>query len=128
MMKWIIRLSILILIILFVKSIMYDLTVGTLTSPSAVEAENENNEGDVQPLDEEIMKTENETENEVERYDHITYEVEAGDTVLSVIEDLNEHMSELSITTIIEDFEALNPAVDPHQIKVGTTYKFPIYK
>ncbi|GGE46942.1 hypothetical protein GCM10011391_27220 [Pullulanibacillus camelliae] len=52
--------------------------------------------------------------------------VASGDTVLSIMESINPHQDE-NITKMINDFQALNPHVDPNAIKIGQTYRFPVY-
>ncbi|WP_042345916.1 hypothetical protein [Bacillus massiliigorillae] len=52
--------------------------------------------------------------------------VQAGDTVLSILEREEGHLSK-PIETIMKDFEELNNGVSPLEIQIGKTYKFPTY-
>ncbi|OZM57701.1 hypothetical protein CIB95_04870 [Lottiidibacillus patelloidae] len=51
-----------------------------------------------------------------------------GDTVLSIVEKLNDGTLPTSMSQVINDFESLNPNVKAHVIKSGSKYLFPIYK
>jgi hypothetical protein len=51
-----------------------------------------------------------------------------GDTVLSIVEKLNDGAIPTSMSQVINDFESLNPSVKAHVIKSGSKYLFPIYK
>lgn len=53
--------------------------------------------------------------------------VQQGETVLSVLERMNGTLP-VSIDEAIQDFQKLNPHVDPMNIEADTSYKFPIYK
>lgn len=54
--------------------------------------------------------------------------VQPGDTVLSIYEHLLDGKENtISIAQLIDDFEALNPSTKASQIKIGVTYKFPLY-
>ncbi|GGH79796.1 regulatory protein YycH of two-component signal transduction system YycFG [Pullulanibacillus pueri] len=53
--------------------------------------------------------------------------VQTGDTVLSIIERLNPNQVE-NISKMINDFQLLNPKQNPNQIKIGESYRFPLYK
>ncbi|WP_077618820.1 LysM peptidoglycan-binding domain-containing protein [Bacillus sinesaloumensis] len=53
--------------------------------------------------------------------------VKAGDTLLSIVESLNEGKPISSIESVIEDFEELNPDSEAALLKIGESYKFPIY-
>lgn len=52
--------------------------------------------------------------------------VQAGDTVLSILEREEGHLSK-PIEAIMKDFQELNNGVSPHDIQIGKTYKFPTY-
>ncbi|MCD8503390.1 MAG: hypothetical protein LRY71_19205 [Bacillaceae bacterium] len=105
------KLSIFLLFVLTVYSVYYDLTVGTLPTTSA------STDGQLQ----------SEVAVDVKKaYKQVT--VEAGYTVLSIVEQLHyPEKVEVSIQTIIKDFEELNPNVSAHQIHIGTSYFFPMY-
>ncbi|WP_416827243.1 hypothetical protein [Ectobacillus polymachus] len=54
-------------------------------------------------------------------------EIKSGDTVLSIVEEINNKQIP-SIEKIVDDFKELNPNQSPGKLKVGKSYKFPIYK
>ncbi|MBB3906875.1 MULTISPECIES: type IV pilus assembly protein FimV [Anoxybacillaceae] len=54
--------------------------------------------------------------------------VQAGDTLLSIMEREQGQSLPVSIEELIEDFEALNPGIKATSIQIGKAYKFPIYK
>jgi hypothetical protein len=56
-----------------------------------------------------------------------SYQVAPGDTVISIVERLNDNSS-FSIATMVKDFKALNPGVVPENIQIQQTYRFPLYK
>jgi hypothetical protein len=53
--------------------------------------------------------------------------VNAGDTVLSIVENRLETPIPISITEIVSDFKALNEGISPERIQIGETYLFPDY-
>lgn len=53
--------------------------------------------------------------------------VKAGDTLLSIVEKLNEGKKISSIESVIKDFEELNSDSKAELLQIGKTYKFPIY-
>lgn len=52
--------------------------------------------------------------------------VRPGDTVLSIIENLEGFPNEVSINKIVEDFILLN-GIAPQDIQAGKSYKIPLY-
>lgn len=54
--------------------------------------------------------------------------VESGDTVLSIVEQINHHTQKLDLHQIIADFRQINPTVDPYHLKPQVFYYFPKYK
>lgn len=94
-----------ILLILYV--VAYDLKIGTLPQ--------------TQPVNAEIQTVEKDSNN------YRTYEAGPGDTLISVVEELNTYGG-YTITSMIRDFKSLNPGVNPENIQLGKTYKFPVYK
>lgn len=58
-------------------------------------------------------------------YQEVT--VQAGFTVLSIVEHLHDGPVPATIQQIIADFKTLNPNIDPEEIQVGQTYLFPVY-
>ncbi|MFS0822688.1 hypothetical protein [Bacillus sp. 1P02SD] len=53
--------------------------------------------------------------------------VNAGDTLLSIVEAINVGKQISSIESVIEDFEELNPTSKAELLQIGKTYKFPLY-
>jgi hypothetical protein len=58
---------------------------------------------------------------------YIEVEVKAGDTVLTIAEKITNKPIPVSITQLIEDFQALNEGTTPEKIQIGKIYKFPVY-
>ena len=55
--------------------------------------------------------------------------VRPGDTVLSVIEELNSGRSlPQDISGMIKDFSRLNPKANPYALSAGKRYRFPYYE
>lgn len=56
--------------------------------------------------------------------------IDTGDTVLSIVEELNKStMSDnVDLHQVMNDFHKLNPDVDPYQIQPHNYYYFPVYK
>lgn len=104
----------------FIYSIYYDLTTGTLPTKT-IEAQVEN---DVAVTTEEQKEDEVEVTND-KRYVEVL--VEPGYTVLSVVEHLHEGPIPASIQEIVYDFKQLNN-IEPEQMKIGHTYRFPYYQ
>ncbi|MBB6454291.1 regulator of sigma D [Salirhabdus euzebyi] len=112
-------------LILFVKSIISDLTVGTAVqaSPPTKEEHVEKNDH----VQKDVSQSElDPLEEEIKPYEVVIRKIQGGDTVLSIAEELNTKIS--SIQTLLDDFKDLNPNTDPHQIKIDETYFFPVYK
>lgn len=59
---------------------------------------------------------------------YIEKKISQGETVLSIIEQLHKKQIPVSIEQITTDFERLNPKEKADSIKVGKTYKFPLYE
>jgi hypothetical protein len=55
-------------------------------------------------------------------------EVSAGDTLLSIVEEISANTHTLSISEIIVDFEELNPGEKANSLQIGKKYKFPLYE
>ncbi|QTM99844.1 hypothetical protein ERJ70_11390 [Sediminibacillus dalangtanensis] len=108
-------------IILFIVSIFKDLTVGTLngaqqrTEEQPANPSNSHKPSQKAPQQDQIA------------YQVIEVEVRPGDTVLSIIEEINRAEAVLAIDSIVTDFQKLNPGTDPQQIQPGETYLFPLY-
>ncbi len=99
-------------IVFIVYIIYYDIRIGTLPTATAKEEKIEATEV--------IAQTSNDP--------FIEVKVKAGDTLLSIVERVNEDRQLLSIETVIKDFEGLNPESKAELLQIGKTYKFPLYK
>jgi len=59
----------------------------------------------------------------------IKVKIERGDTVLSIVEKLNQFDEEhINIQQVMTDFKKANPHVDPYHLKPNKYYFFPLYK
>lgn len=57
------------------------------------------------------------------------YTIEAGDTVLSVLETLNNgQLPHDNIEKMLKDFSFYNSKSDPYELEQGVQYYFPVYK
>lgn len=57
------------------------------------------------------------------------YTIEAGDTVLSVLETLNNgQLPHDNIEKMLKDFSYYNSQSDPYELEQGVQYYFPVYK
>lgn len=102
------------LALLFVRSLLYDWSTGVL-------------EFDVTPTNTEEDQKEKNNHGNKASFQAVPYQVQSGDTVLSILEQLNPHLNMYSMEKVIEDFQSLNPGIDPHSILNGNTYLFPVY-
>src|SRR5699024_5155313 len=109
-MQFIKRLSIYLLLILLFVSIYKDLTIDTTKIKSK-------------------SKSKITQFTDASEISSIRIRVDPGDTVLSIVEQVNKdnHISKINITQIISDFEKINPDVDPYEIKPNNFYYFPLY-
>ncbi|MEI3611696.1 hypothetical protein [Pseudogracilibacillus sp. SO30301A] len=58
----------------------------------------------------------------------VKIKVEAGDTILSVSEELNgEKLNQIKIEDILDDFNSVNPEVTTIELTPGMYYYFPTY-
>ncbi|TFJ94101.1 hypothetical protein [Lentibacillus salicampi] len=104
------KLLIYIFAVLFLVSIYQDLTAGTPLNSNPNPQKQDN-----RTLEQETLTA-------------IKVKVNEGDTVLSIVEKLNDQSNRpLDISQIQTDFKALNPHVEPLHIKSGTYYYFPLY-
>ena len=112
------RIGITLFVLLIGYSLFYDITVGTLPllKPKAQEAA-------AQPAMN--SSTSEQTEADAE-YKQI--EVKSGDTVLSIVEAISKSGKLPSVDMITNDFKKLNTNESPSKIRIGKTYKFPLYK
>lgn len=61
-------------------------------------------------------------------FEIVRMKVQRGDTVLSIVEEINPFLHDgLNIEVILNDFQRINPFVDPYNLKPGKYYSFPIY-
>jgi len=99
----------LLLILLFCYSIFFDLRVGTIPHHSLLQSNQTiSTTSKNLPASEEIQ-------------------VKSGDTVLGIVEQLNPHIQK-PISEITKDFSLLNNGQTASTIRIGKSYKFPIYK
>lgn len=68
--------------------------------------------------------------NQLADFHVIKRQIETGETVLSVIEEIHagEMPQSLDIKQMITDFKMINPNTNPYELKVGHFYLFPIYE
>lgn len=95
-------------VILILYSIYHDLSNGTLP----------------------VSKIENISKAQTKKEVTLPYfekKVQAGDTVLSIIEDQLNQSIPVPVSVVVDDFEELNKGVSSHEIKAGEKYKFPNY-
>ncbi|QDP40623.1 LysM peptidoglycan-binding domain-containing protein [Radiobacillus deserti] len=109
-----------VLIILFLMSIYKDLTGGVLLTDNQATVANQ--------IKDEKNETPPSKDNSSKTIKAVEKKVKPGDTVLSIVEELNNIGEGISIQQIQEDFKILNPGVDPNNIQIEATYLFPIYK
>ncbi|MEN1970516.1 hypothetical protein WMZ97_20870 [Lentibacillus sp. N15] len=98
-----------IVIILVIAGIYHDLTDGTPVQS---------------PKHEQKMGPQNKV---TKQFQVVQVKVQAGDTVLSITEQLNESLATLNMEQIFDDFFMINHT-NPRHIKNGTYYYFPLYK
>jgi hypothetical protein len=100
-----------IVVIVVLYSVYFDIKVGTIPSVS--------------------FASEIQTHKEKPSEPAIPYQaikVKPGDTVLSVVEQLQAESLQVSIDQVISDFIKLNNGIKPVEIQIGQIYKFPVYK
>ncbi|MBO8156077.1 MAG: LysM peptidoglycan-binding domain-containing protein [Bacillaceae bacterium] len=115
-MEWYKKLLLGLMIVLFAKSLLYDLTAGVLQNRiEPIQPDSKQEQFDPRPQHEKIS------------YKTVSYQVQSGDTVLSILEQLNPELNTISVDQLMADFKKLNPGVNPHQILQGKTYLFPVY-
>ncbi|MBO9129623.1 LysM domain-containing protein [Bacillus sp. 165] len=107
------RLAITMIALLIGYALFYDITVGTLPLLHTYSSQKQTTTKSV--ANETISKL------------YKNLEVKSGDTVLSVVEQINEKGIP-SIEKVVTDFRKLNPNSSPNKLRVGQTYKFPLYK
>ncbi|RDI43974.1 hypothetical protein [Falsibacillus pallidus] len=101
--------------IILVYSVYYDIKIGTLPTVSAVSVNRP-----IQQADAPVKKDPNQPEVKEVR-------VNAGDTVLTIVEQLHNGPIPVSIDQLIKDFTELNNGIKPESIQIGKVYSFPVY-
>ncbi|MBP3951261.1 hypothetical protein [Bacillus suaedae] len=110
------------IILIFLYSTYYDLTIGTLPSEISKASEPENEQKvSVESTEEDTMTEEPMSE----PFQAVT--VEPGNTVLSIVEHLHEGPYPATIQDIIYDFKELN-GIEPEEMQIGEEYLFPLYQ
>jgi len=99
------RISIFSLIILLCASIYHDLSKETVDSSH-------------------LQQTMEASSND---FSAVKVNVTTGDTALTIIEDINQHMEHLNVDQVIADFHTLNPNTNPYRLEEDTSYYFPLY-
>jgi hypothetical protein len=105
------KLASMLVLCLVIYMIYHDITKGTL--PTAAE-----------------IKTVHVHSTKTKAKINISYQiikVQAGDTLLSIVEKQQNAPLSVSIEQLIKDFEALNPGTQAESLQIGKTYKFPVY-
>jgi len=110
MMKFLKRLFFYLIVILLIVGLHKDLTIGTSLF-------NNNKPGQIQQI----------YPNGQKNISAVAVRVEAGDTLLSITEQINQQTTELDIDQIIIDFKKLNPNIDPFDLEPNSMYYFRIY-
>ncbi|GAA0602316.1 hypothetical protein GCM10009001_19060 [Virgibacillus siamensis] len=104
-----IKFGLFILALLFIMSTYKDLTVGT--------------------MDDSSHSARNQVTSTTSTHSQAAHiKVQEGETVLSIVEQLNqESVQTIDIDQILDDFKRLNPDAKPLKIKAGKYYYFPLY-
>ncbi len=100
----------LVVAIIVLYSVYYDLKIGTIpsvTHASEVKTPSKNTTKPTTPYEKKI--------------------VQPGDTVLTIVEQLQKGSLSVSMDKVITDFQKLNNGIKPEEIQIGQEYKFPIY-
>lgn len=98
-------------ILILIYSIFFDLKHGTLPAAEVVS----------------VDEVSVETDKPVTNTPFFEEKVNAGDTVLSIVENNLEAQIPVSIEEIVNDFTLLNDGVLPEKIQIGKMYRFPDY-
>ncbi|MDQ0244464.1 hypothetical protein J2S09_002030 [Bacillus fengqiuensis] len=109
------KIGFLMVIIFLIYIIQYDIRYGTLIPVKAV------------PVSTQTTKSPSPVKAKTTA-PYIRVKVKAGDTVLSIVEQLTQDSVPVSIDKVITDFKALNKGMSPENIQIGKEYKFPVYK
>lgn len=103
------RIVAIIAVLLFFLSLYYDMKVGTLPMLAS-------------HLDTQAVPT----SGQATQAPFFEYQVQSGDTVLSIIQSYTGQAIPVSVETVVQDFIRLNQ-VEPTSIQIGQIYQFPTY-
>jgi hypothetical protein len=109
------RLGVLMIIIFVIYVVQYDIKYGTLPHDKAI------------PVSTKPEKASSEKSSKPDIL-YLTVKVKAGDTVLSIVEQLAQNYVPVPIQQVVKDFKTLNKGISPEDIQIGRSYKFPLYK
>ncbi|HHW36916.1 MAG TPA: hypothetical protein GXX18_06695 [Bacillales bacterium] len=124
------------LLALFVTYVIYyDLSAGVLSKPTSIVLlqNKESKQIDTAtPKELTAEKAEKEEQKSINtgKEKQLYYQevkVAAGQTVLSIVEQIQGGPLPISISQLITDFQLLNPKIEPEMIQIGKVYKFPVY-
>ncbi|MFD3447715.1 hypothetical protein ACFDTO_24290 [Microbacteriaceae bacterium 4G12] len=105
------RLGITMFCLLIGYAMFYDIKIGTLpllhTYSKPVAAKQKESNSHAAPYEEIVVKS--------------------GDTVLSIVEAINKKKLP-ALDQVVDDFKKLNPNESPAKLRIGKSYKFPLYK
>lgn len=115
--------------------IYYDLSKGVMSTPTSVvllpkteKTTSENKvtkEGKTINKEKTVSKSLDSSKKEDLYFQEV--KVTAGQTVLSIVEQIHNGPLPVSISQLISDFQILNPSTEPERIQIGKVYKFPVY-
>lgn len=125
-------LTFLFLFIIYV--IYYDLSAGVLSKPTSIVLLQDKEDKQIEKSTTKVVKEEKDdqqqkninTGNKEDLY-YQEVKVAAGQTVLSIVEQIQGGAIPVSISQLITDFQILNPKTEPEMIQIGKVYKFPVY-
>jgi hypothetical protein len=109
------RLGVLMAIIFVIYIVQYDIKYGTLPHAKGVPVSATAEEASAQKSSKPDIS-------------YLTVKVNAGDTVLSIVEQLAQDSVPVPIQQVVKDFKTLNNRISPEDIQIGREYKFPLYK
>ncbi|MFB4161725.1 hypothetical protein ACE1TF_17780 [Geomicrobium sp. JSM 1781026] len=115
MKKWIWILAILAIIV----AVYYDLSRGSLPVVGSEETtvQEQVDDEEAEDLDEDVFYD-----------DTVAIEVEPGQSLLTIIEQLHEDGYDEHVDHVKSDFEYLNDGILSDEIRAGDVYTFPIYE
>lgn len=61
------------------------------------------------------------------KFEVVSHQITVGDTFISIMDQINEQSLDWNLERYINDFKALNPKVNVHQLQEDVTYLFPHY-